>query len=86
MPLKQIQIEIFQKTRMLRHSNSSKEWINNSSKEANISNKWTIPLNRLISNSLITPTMLEVFQIVAISTTAKHQAQIKMDSLSIKME
>ena len=30
--------------------------------------------------------MLEVFQIVAISTTVKHQAQIKMDSLSIKME
>ena len=36
---KQIQIEIFQKTKILKLNNNSKELISNSSREANISNK-----------------------------------------------
>ena len=39
MRLKQIQIEIFQRTKILKLNNNNKELISNSSREANISNK-----------------------------------------------
>lgn len=39
MRLKQIQIEIFQRTKIHKLNNNSKELISNSSREANISNK-----------------------------------------------